>query len=140
MTCFSTVLYITCSLLLSLPGTGHPTCVEGSSVAVLAKIQELPESLEGLHYEVEPERQPAEDCTHPIEIIPAVYRYPACLAGNVYREPVEGEEGTIPGREPFLGVCCSQGCRGVEGKGYEHIPFGVPMGYAAERAKRYERE
>lgn len=140
MSCYTTVLYVACALLSGLPGSGKPDCdkSKGEKVVVLAKVQgELPE-LEGIFYEVEPERKTDASCSHAIEIIPIESRYPNCVAGNVRKDPVSTEEGVIPGEQPYQGVCCAPGCKGAEGKSFEYIPFGVPMGYAAERAKRHE--
>src|SRR5690606_39373236 len=68
-------------------------------------------------FEVEPERTETECGEHPIEIVPTSTRYPNCVAGHVERVETtigEGEEAiTLPARPPYLGVCCTPGCRQI---------------------------
>lgn len=141
MTCFLTVLYVSCALAHSLPGAPSPAC-EDAPVAVLARVHGSlfeEDADPPWLYEVEPERIPTECGEHPIEILPAATRYPHCVAGHVQRAEVthgEGEEAvTIPALAPYHGVCCRQGCS-LAGPG-EVIPIGGPIGYAEERAALY---
>jgi len=91
-------------------------------------------------YEVQPERIPAECGEHPIELVEISTRYPTCVVGHVERVGTtigEGEEAiTLPARPPYLGVCCTPGCR-LAGAG-EHVPYGTPAGYPEARAERYQ--
>jgi len=143
MTCYLTVLYLACSVVSNLPGTGKPEC-DGDPVTVLARVQGSlfeEDADPPWLYEVEPERRPTECGDHPIEIVPASTRYPHCVVGHVERVETTIGEGddqiTIPARTPYHGVCCSQGCK-LAGAG-EHIPYGTPIGYAEARAKRYAK-
>lgn len=141
MTCFLTVLYLACATAQSLPGVPSPAC-EDAPVAVLARVHGSLFSEDAdppWLYEVEPERRPTECGEHPIELVEISSRYPTCVAGHVERVETtlgEGEEAiTLPAREPYLGVCCTPGCR-LAGPG-EHIPYGTPAGYPEARAERY---
>lgn len=141
MTCYLTVLYLACSLSQTLPGAPAPAC-DGEPVAVLARIHGslLDEDADPPWlYEVAPERRPTECGEHPIELVPIETRYPTCVAGHVERTETtigEGEEAiTLPARPPYLGVCCTPGCR-LAGAG-EHVPYGTPIGYPEARAERY---
>src|SRR5690606_14573453 len=82
---------------------------------------------------------PTEGGEHPIELVEIASRYPHCVAGHAERVETtigEGEEAiTLPARAPYLGVCCTLGCR-LAGPG-EHIPYGTPAGYPEARAERY---
>src|SRR5690606_33091432 len=85
MTCYLTVLYLSCALAHSLPGSPAPAC-EDAPVAVLARVHGslFSEDAEPPWlYEVEPERRPTECGEHPIELVPTETRYPTCVAGHV---------------------------------------------------------
>jgi len=141
MTCYLTVLYLACAFAKSLPGAQAPAC-EDAPVAVLARVHGslfAEDASTPWFYEVEPERRPTDCGEHPIELVPIETRYPTCVVGHVERVATtigEGEEAiTLPAREPYVGVCCTPGCR-LAGPG-EHIPYGIPIGYAEARAERY---
>lgn len=136
LTCILTVLFLPCDVATSLPGSGHPSCTPGENVLVSAKVSDLEALPESLLFEVEAERQEASDCTLPIEVVPASIRYPSCVVGHVQRSETVHEEGTIPAREPYQGVCCSIGCACASER-CEAIPYGGPRGYGESRAARY---
>lgn len=146
MICIQTILYLTCSALMSLPGTGHPPCSEGDMVlaVVRAQIPADPEAPNPLPiepgFEVLSERRPSTGCTDTPTVVPAAEVYPWCVVGHVQRAEQtygEGEEAiTMPALDPHHGVCCREGCS-LAGPG-ETIPIGGPLGYASSRAKRYE--
>lgn len=135
--CIWTVLYLPCKTAKDLPGSGHPTCTFTENVLISAKVADLNTLPEQVLFEVESERKQTTDCVHPIEIVPASIRYPYCVVGHVKKKPTTVDGETIPGKDPYIGACCTPGCE-CASEQCEHIPFGGPKGYAEKRARRYE--